>query len=322
MTASTSTDIHSLFGYDQAALRCPHAIFAELRRDHPVHFVPDFGDAGVYIVTRHSDIISVLHNPAVFRSQTPFGPPTPGLAETVMDLVNSNPEYAPALSQTAQLPPVLLLADDPEHRRHRNLIARPFSAKSANKQEPIVRAAAHDIIDTFDDSGEIDFVTQFAHPLPIMIMNDLLGFDRRELPRFKAWAMAFLSANMGFRPDEAAVRLILESQIEFWDFMQAEIASRRQRPSDDLLSQFIQATEEGESPLTDDELLAIMIQLVTAGTESTSNVLATGLQLLLNNPELLEQAQANRTDLGAIVEEILRFETPLRGLFRNAVSDT
>jgi cytochrome P450 len=322
MTASTSADIRALFDYDQAALRCPHAIFAELRREQPVHFVPEFGDAGVYVVTRHADIEAVLLNTEVFRSRTPFGPPPPGLTETVMELVKSNPDYAQALSQTAQLPPVLLLADEPDHRRHRNLIARAFAARAANEQEPIVRAAAHEIIDTFIDDGEIDFVTQFAHPLPIVIMSDLLGIDRRELPRFKAWSVAFLSANLGFRPDEAAVRRILESQIEFWDFMQAEIASRRERPRADLLSQFVQATAEGEAPLTDIELLAIMIQLVTAGTESTNNVLANAMLLLLTSPDLLMRAQGEPSNLGSIVEEILRVETPLRGLFRNVVTDT
>lgn len=321
-STDTDTDIHALFGYDQAALRCPHAIFAELRRNQPVHFVPDFGDAGVYVVTRHADIMTVLHNADVFRSRTPFGPPPPGLTDTVLKLVSSNPDYAQALSQTAQLPPVLLLADEPDHRRHRNLIAKAFAAKVANQQEPIVRAAANDIIDTFIDDGEIDLVTQFAQPLPIMIMSDLLGIDRRELPRLKTWSSAFLSANMGFRPDEEAVRHILESQIEFWDFMQAEIASRREQPRADLLTHLVQATADGEAPLTDVELLAIMIQLVTAGTESTFNVLANAMLLMLSDPDLLAQAQADQTDLGSIVEEILRIETPLRGLFRNAVTDT
>ena len=315
-------DITALFGYDQATLRCPHPIFARLRREDPVHFVPDFGDSGTYVVTRHADITAVLHNPDTYRSLTPTGPPPPGLIESVLELVAANPDYAQALGQTAQLPPVLLLADGAAHRRHRSLIAKAFAAKAANQQEAVVRAAAHDIIDTFIDDGEIDLVTQFAHPLPIMIMSDLLGIDRRELPRVKTWASAFLSATMGFRLDTDAVGRILRSQIEFWDFMQTEIADRRERPRADLLSQLVQATAAGEAPLSDDELLAIMIQLVTAGTESTGNVLANGMLLMLTEPDLLARARSSPESLGAVVEEILRVESPVRGLFRNTIADT
>jgi cytochrome P450 len=317
---STPTDIRALLEWNQDAIRCPYDAYAQLRTQEPVHFVEGFGGTGVYVVSRYEDVSTVLRS-SDFASQTPMGPPAPGMLEALGQVLGERPELADVLAQNAEMPTVLLLADGPDHGRHRRLVNRVFTAREVKRQEPMIRAVAEELIDGFIADGRVDLIAQFTHPFPVMIISDLIGMPRQEnFTRFKRWADAFASV-VGFKASADQLREILEVQLDYWEFMSAQIEDRRANPRDDILSRLVQATSDGDHPLTDPEVLAITAQLLAAGTESSGNVIASTMNRLSRDPDLLGRIRDEPALIGRTVEEMLRLESPLQSVFRNVMAD-
>ena len=138
---------------------------------------------------------------------------------------------------------------------------------------PNIDAVANSLIDAFEESGECEFVSEFAMPLPGIIITEQLGLDRSQIYTFKKWADAMLAPSMRLLTEEE-VREVAEIELEAQRHFAQEFEKRRENPSDDLISALVHSHEEGEEPLTTAELQNLMHQLITGGFETTTSALA------------------------------------------------
>lgn len=290
----------------------PYRAFELLQLECPVYHVPG---SSSYMVTRYHDVRQVLRDPATF-SNRPAAAPGGGAAgdrgplQTV--LRERGWEHVETLQRT----------DPPVHTRYRRLVDRVFTAARVQEMVPYVDGVARDLIDAFVDEGTCDFNSQFAMPMPGIIIAEQLGLERSEVARFKRWADAMLGVGYNGRPltpDEVAANA--EIELEAQHYFHAVFEDRRASPKDDLMSQLVHAHSEDEQPLTMHELQNIMHQLITGGFETTQSAINHGMWALIRHPETLPRLQADPDLIKTFVEEVLRWESPVVFLARSTTRD-
>lgn len=295
---------------DQETIECPFAAYDQLREEAPVYQVPQ---SGHFIITRYDLVMEAVRNTEVFSSQIDQGASRPGGAfPEVLELFKK--EGYPFAS-------TLISADPPVHTRYRTLVNRAFTATRVRKMEAYIQQIVDELIDDFIGRGDVEFVTEFAIKLPIYVIADQLGVPRKDAQKFKDWSDAAvpLGIDIGLEAELERARLVIEYQ----NYFAERIEETRADPRDDILSDLINARFEGERPLDLPELLSIIQQLLVAGNETTTNALAAGMVLLIEHrdqAELLRQGDDKM--LRTFVEEVLRLEAPVAGLFRVTTRDT
>ena len=236
-----------------------------------------------------------------------------------------DPEIEAILAEGWPDEPTLLTADAPVHTRNRKLVNLAFSAPRVNAIEDIMRAKAVELIEGFADDGACEFVEAFAIPLPVAMIADQIGLDN-DPRQVKAWSDAAVD-RFSQMVDRTRKLECARSLVEFQHFMKDRIDDRRASGGDDLLADLVAARIEGETPLTDAEIMSIMQQFMVAGNETTTSILAGGLLQLIRNPDQMAKARAaaggrDPKAMGNLVEETLRYETPTAGMWRIAREDT
>lgn len=237
----------------------------------------------------------------------------------------SDPEIDAILGEGWDNPPTLLTADAPVHTRNRKLVNLAFSAPRVNAIEKDMRETSIELIEGFADSGRCEFVSAFAVPLPVAMIAQQIGLDN-DPAQVKDWSDAAVdrfSQMIGRERQLECARLFVEYQ----RYMKGKIDDRRANGGDDLLTDLVQARVEGETPLTDPEIMSIMQQFMVAGNETTTSTLAGGLLQLIRNPDQMELARAAAGGrdpklIQNLVEEALRYETPTAGMWRLVTNDT
>jgi cytochrome P450 len=221
--------------------------------------------------------------------------------------------------------PTLLTADAPVHTRNRKLVNLAFSAPRVNAIEADMREKSVELIEAFADKGECEFVEEFAVPLPVAMIAGQIGLDDNP-KKVKEWSDAAVD-RFSQMVDHERKKECARSLVEFQHYMKKKIDDRRENGGDDLLTDLVEARVEGETPLTDAEIMSIMQQFMVAGNETTTSTLAGGLLQLIRNPEQMEKAKAAAGGrdpklIGNLVEESLRYETPTAGMWRVVKQDT
>jgi cytochrome P450 len=311
--------VTALFELDAEAVRCPYPRYDAVRAEQPVVFVPAIE---CWLVTRYADIVHVARNPQTFSSIMPTGPVLARQqGDAIGALLNDEPELAARMSAMRSGVRVLLSADPPDHVRQRKLVNRAFTPPKVKELEPRIRAVAEGLVDGFAPRGEVDIVAEYGVPLPLTIIAEALGVADDELPRFKRWSDDFVAliGNHDIGRDE--VRDVLKSQFEFFDYFGARIAERRAEAREDMISDLVAATID-EHPLSDEEILAMLNQFLVAGNETTTKLIASSMRLLLERPDELARLRADPSRIPAFIEESLRLEPPVQGLYRTAIADT
>lgn len=312
-------DVHRLFALEPEALACPYPIFDALREEQPVVYVPD---VECFVVTRYDDIVHVTRHPELFSSIMPTGPVLARQqAEAVMGLLADEPELGAKLKRLRGGVRVLLSADPPDHGRQRRLVNRAFTPPKVKALEPRIREVAHQLVDAFVDRGEAEIVHEYGVLLPLTIIAECLGVADDDLPMFKRWSDDFVAAIGNHNMSRDELRSLLLSQHDFFAYFQDRIDERRTAPRDDLISDVMAADLDGE-PLSDMEMLAMFNQFLVAGNETTTKLIASSVRILLERPELLARLRDDPSLVAGFVEEALRLETPVQGLYRTATEDT
>jgi len=239
----------------------------------------------------------------------------------VEGLLADDPELAARMVRMRGGTRVLLSADPPDHARQRKLVNRAFTPPKVRELEPRIREVANQLVDEFIGRGEVDLVPEFGVPLPLTIIAEALGVADDELPKFKKWSDDFVAliGNHDIGADE--LRAVLLSQFEFFEYFGAKIAERRLAPGIDLISDLVTATID-DAPLSDDEILAMLNQFLVAGNETTTKLIASSVRLLLDDPAHIDALRADPGLIPGFVEESLRLEPPVQGLYRTATVDT
>jgi cytochrome P450 len=221
--------------------------------------------------------------------------------------------------------PTLLTADHPVHTRNRKLVNLAFSAPRVNAIEADMRTKSIDLIEAFADKGSCEFVEEFGVPLPVAMIAGQIGLDD-DPKRVKRWSDAAVD-RFSQMVDHDRKLECARSLVEFQHYMKGLIDDRRANGGNDLLTDLVEARVEGETPLSDPEIMSLMQQFMVAGNETTTSTLAGGLLQLIRNPDQMAKAKAaaggrDPKVIGNLVEEALRYETPTAGMWRIVKQDT
>lgn len=298
--------------HNPALLSAPFAFYAEQRDAAPVTLAEGPGGQQFYLVTSFAMIEEATKRAADFSSQ---------MGHLLMAGGDASPEVAAILSQDWIDPARLLISDDPDHKRYRALVNAVFAQGRIAHMEPVIERISNELIDDFIESGECDFVNQFAVLLPTYIIADILGLPRADYDNVRKWSDGVIRivSRMG-TPDEEldAAKMVLAMR----RFIKSTIAARRVEPQDDLISALIAARVDGLEPLTDDEIAPSAFEIAVAGNETTRNTLMSGIVRLIREPGQMAAMIADPTLTRGAVEELLRYETPASSMWRVAAHDT
>jgi cytochrome P450 len=295
---------------DPQVLNDPFEFYALLHQEQPVYRMPE---TGIYVVTRYDDVRAVVKDTVTYSSVI--------LGMEALQGENANLYQDILRKRGWEHVHVLHRTDEPKHAHHRRLVERAFTAKRVRELAPKVDALSHELIDRFIDRGECEFISEFAIPLPGIIMGEQIGLPRDEFKRFQSWAYAMLeTSNRIMSEDE--IRKTAEIELDAQHYLAEILEDRKQNPTDDLVSALVHAAIEGEEPFNDHELQNLMHQMITGGYETTTSAIGHGLWLLIRNPDQMAALRADEGHLKNFVEETLRIESPVQGLMRNVTTDT
>ena len=315
--------LDALLDLDPDAVRCPYPLFEELRGEAGLHFIEE---TGCYAVTRYDDILEVVRDPERFSSRMPTGPHAGGeLMQRLGALAAESPEMAQLVGTGFQRAAagVLLSADPPDHAHQRRLVNHAFGPRRVMKMEADIRSIAHGLIDEFIGRTPpvVELVHEFAVGLPLTVIAKALGVLDRELPLFKRWSDIAVILVGNHKPSRDQLFEYVKMQHEFADYFLLKIAERRVDPQDDLITDVVMASEDGDV-LSDQVMLAMFQQFLVAGNETTTKLITSTMLRLAQDPSLSAAVRADRGLVEGLVEEVLRLETPVQGLYRQANVDT
>ena len=262
---------------------------------------------GPYVVNGYDECQAVLRDPRLGRGV--------GVEDASADIFGGTGTRRGEFLEMSQHN--MLMADPPDHTRLRRLVSRSFSPRQVERLRPAVHALVDELLETMADSGDVDFMAEFALPLPMAVIGELVGVpgaDRAGLqPHVRAAAKGIEPMLSSEETDAAIVSLGT-----LGEYFAALLEERRRRPRDDLLSSLAE-TSESDDRLTDDEVVSTAILLFAAGFETTTNLLGNGLLALLQHPGQLRDWGANPQLASSAVEELLRFDSPVQFNLRTAL---
>ncbi|GAA5159758.1 cytochrome P450 [Pseudonocardia eucalypti] len=279
----------------------PYGPLGRIRERDPVHFCPEMG---FHMVTRYRDAVTVLRDPgtfssntfAMFRSGLSINPPRPAVSDVLRDGVT--PVAA------------LVWADGAVHARHAQLVRAAFSPRRIRLLRLVIQDLAQACIAAMPHEGEIELVADYAVPISVGVIGNILGVPRQDQEFFHTWTDSFLARLGSLLPQEQDLRAA-QHTVQMQHYLLDRIAERRRDRGDDLLSDLVHGHADGEPPLTREELVTILMQLISAGSDTTRGLISSHILELLHRPELLEQVRGGDEQLlAATIEETLRTQPP------------
>jgi cytochrome P450 len=281
---------------DPAFLADPFPLYRQLRDEDPAHWSPRLN---AWVLTRYEDCRRALQDKAMSSDRLrPFFAALP------------SDEAARIATIVRYLSHWMVFRDPPDHTRLRRLIGKAFNLAAMQAMRPRIEALTGRLLDALDGRREVDFVADFAGPLPALVIMAMLGVPDEELPRIKRLSdeMALFIGSSRTSAEKYAIaeRATQQMAAGFREL----IAARRAAPGDDIVSRLLAAPAGDDAPLDEDELVATCIMLLFAGHETTTNHLANGLLALLDFPEQAAALRDAPALAGAAVEELLRYDGP------------
>jgi cytochrome P450 len=269
----------------------PYPTYHRLRAEDPVHYSP----LGFWVLTRYEDVVASLRDPRFVKEPIAayvaarLGSPTPGAGLAMLD------------------------RDPPDHTRLRGLVSKAFTPRVVEVLRPRIQQMVDGLLDAVESKGSMDLVEDFAYPIPVVVICEMLGVPVADRERFKEWGVDIargLDAIL-LPPDSEVALRSRAARTALAEYFRELIAERRRSPRADLLSGLI-AVEEAGDKLNEEELLATCILLLVAGHETTVNLIGNGSLALLRHPAELRRLRDNPGLIASAVEELLRFDGPVQ----------
>jgi len=282
--------------FDPAVMADPYAYYRVMRERDPVHWN---GLVRAWFLTRHADVSELLRDDRFSADRTlseRYVPPPPGRGR-------------PGRS--------MLVVDPPDHTRLRNLVTKAFTPRMVEQLRPRVESISSGLLDRLDGGREVDLIADFAYPLPVVVIAELLGVPARDRTRFQEWS-AVLVRGLDPVVDAATQDAVLDARHALLDYLRGVVAERRREPADDLITGLVAAEDAGDV-LSEGELLAMCNLLLVAGHETTVNLIGSGTLALLRHPDQLDRLRRDPELARTAVEELLRHTSPVQWTGRVAL---
>jgi cytochrome P450 len=270
----------------------PNPTYRRLRAEDPVHEHP----LGFWVLTRYEDVVASLRDPRMLKEALP---------DFVAKRLGAQTVAKGSIS--------MLDRDPPDHTRLRGLVSKAFTPRVVETLRPHVQDIVNGLLDRVASRGEMDLIEDFAYPLPVIVICEMLGVPVKDQERFKQWGtdMARGLDTILLPPDSDVAKRSQAARQALAEYFRELIAERRAHPQDDLLSGLVAAEEAGDT-LSEDELLSTVILLLIAGHETTVNLIGNGTRALLLDPDQLQRLREHPELIGSAVEELLRFDGPVQ----------
>lgn len=287
------------------AVENPYPLFAELRANAPVCQVEPHGH---WAVSRYDDVAYVLKHPELFSST--------GILTARQQFVDERLRDGLVIGDVN-----LIASDPPVHTQLRKLISGAFTPKAIARLEERVLAITTEYIDRIIGKDTFDMMADLAVPLPVTVIAEMLGVDPALRADFKRWSDDSINIPQGTRKlGDEEVERILRSRREMRAYFRTMVAERKRNPGEDLISDLIRGEVE-YGVLSDDDLLGMVVLLLIAGNETTTNLIGNGTLALLENPGEFRRLRENPSLIPSFIEEALRYYGPVRMLTRKATQD-
>jgi cytochrome P450 len=221
-------------------------------------------------------------------------------------------------TQTTSTPDWLVFSDPPRHTKLRAIILRAFTPRSIASLEPRVREISRELLDEAIERGEMDLVADYSGPLPTIVIAEMIGIPIADRPRFIQWSEVILNLSYTISGGEEAaeaVKVYTATKEEMKAYLADLLEDRRKAPKDDLLTRLVEAEVDGER-LTEEEILGFFQLLLTAGTETTTNLISNAILSFIDHPAELARLKASPELLPSAIEEVLRYRSPVLTMFR------
>ena len=294
--------------FDANFISNPYRIYNYLRAMSPLLWTDKFR-SGAWVVSRYADVLAGLHDTRLSsqRSHTLTAALPP-------DVQGEFTTFNRIFSRW------MLFLDPPEHSRLRKLLNKEFTPNMIQRMRPRIQQVVDSLLEDVVGKSEIEFMTEFANPLPVRVIAEMLGIPGEDQSDFQVWSDDLASffgnpaatVEMGHRAQNSLVSLT--------EYFRALLPERREHKGDDLVSLLLRVEEEGEA-LTNEELLAQCTLLLVAGHETTRNLLGNGMLALLQHPEQLARLKENPSLINSAVREFARFDSPVQFSGRAAAED-
>ncbi|GAA4707318.1 cytochrome P450 [Brevibacillus fulvus] len=270
----------------------PFPVYNRLRQTTPVRYDET---RSCWDVFRYDDVHAVLKDPAAFSSRR-------ALAVREKETI--------------------LTMDPPRHNQMRSLVNKAFTPKVVNDLGPRIAAITDELLDSVLSQGRMDIVHDFAVPLPVIVIAELLGVPPEDRHLFKEWSDVLVKGPEQNTDEE--FRQVIDEKIKATDELTAYftkiISQRRTETAEDLISILLRSEIEGQK-LSDEEVISFSILLLAAGNETTTNLITNGVRRLTEDPQLQQRLSQTPEDIPAFIEEVLRYYPPVQAIGRVATRD-
>ncbi|GIN10283.1 cytochrome P450 [Shouchella clausii] len=285
MLSSKNKDLFS-FEFNQD----PYPTFKNLRENEPTHLVKMKNGQYTWVVTKYEDAVAILKDPRFTKNFNYFGTED-----------NQDEELANLLVQN------MLFSDPPDHTRLRGLVQQAFSPRMIESLRGRIEEITHELLDAVQNKGYMNLINDFAFPLPIIVICELLGVPSKDRNEFRKWSNTLVDP-----PQEPERIEELQTHLEeFVAYLQLWFEQCRENPQNDLISKLIQAEKDGDC-LEEKELYGIVSLLIIAGHETTVNLITNGVYALLTHPDQKLRLQNEPNLIKSALEEILRYNGPVQ----------
>ena len=284
--------------------RDPYPGYARVRETGGVYRAP----FGMFIASRYDDVTSLLRDPRFSANRSHAAP-----FRLIRWLNRDAPDFLNLIDRN------LLNLDAPDHTRIRGLVTKAFTPRRVAALRPRIEQIVEALLDDVAKRGDCELIRDLAHPLPVIVIAELLGVPAKDRDAFRDWSGGVAQIIDPLNAERGMARA-RESATALASYFRGMLALRRAEPRDDLLSAMIAAEQDGRV-LGEGDLLSLCTLLLAAGHETTTNLIGNAVLALLRFPDQAERLRAQPSLMPTAVEEFLRFDSPVQFTDRVALED-
>jgi cytochrome P450 len=274
------------------------AFSAHLREQGPlIQLTSPFSTGESWIVTTYDDTIAVLRDPRFIKDAHKVSKHS--------ERQDAAGENASVIDRFLTWRRDMLTVDPPDHTRLRGLVSKAFTPRMIEQLRPRIQQIADELLEAVQAQGRMDLIVDFAFPLPITVISEMLGIPAKDRQQFRAWSQTIVNAPTELQMEDKFAALEM-----FVQYIKTLLADKSAHPGSDLTSGLVQAEERGDT-LNEAELISTIFLLIVAGHETTVNLIGNGMLALLEHPEQMRLLRADPSLLPSAIEELLRYTAPV-----------